>query len=199
MLAKNHKGYDLQCSVAKPQMPCLGAAIQREPNFFQSTFILEYEHIKKLLVASEYLNGAEFIDSNDLLKRARTIDALIGIPLQTDLVPDLIMAQDLPLDSATLLFSVLAVGAVLCGEYQYGRFCFEVATKLARRFIGPPSFDVCLAYFLQHGYVLHTGSSTHARTMVAQTVQACHDLALHNASHGVEGLHLYLLVYMADQ
>lgn len=124
---------------------------------------------------------------------------VVDTPLDHSQFTDRVLKKDIPCDVLCLLFSALALGAALSGEAEYGRFCFHVSTALAERFVGSPSLDLCLSYFLQHGYVLRAGSSTHARALVAQTVQACHDLALPYASHSVRGLHLYLLVYMADQ
>jgi hypothetical protein len=135
----------------------------------------------------------------ELRQRFNSLDTLVGIPLKSDFVPDLVIAQDLSLDAATIIFSALALGAVRSGETNYGRFCFGASTALAKRCVGPSSFDLCLAYFLQHQYVIHAGTLNHARTIVAQTVQACHDLALQNGTCGVRGIHFYLMVYMTDQ
>jgi hypothetical protein len=160
---------------------------------------LDYEHIGKLLLVIERFNGPDLVNAAELLEKFSSLDTLIGIPLKPDLVPQLFMVQDLPLDTATALFSALALGAILSGETDYGRFCYDASTALASRCVGFPSFDLCLAYFLNHWYVLRAGTSNHARTIVAQTVQTYHDLSLHNGSCGVRGLHLYLFVYWSDQ
>lgn len=163
------------------------------------SYTLNYEHIGMLLMVVERFNGPDLVNVAELLENFSSLDTLIGIPLKPDLVPQLVMAQDLPIDTATALFSALALGAVLSGETYYGRFCFDVSTTLSNRGVSLPSFDLCLAYFLYHWYLLRAGTSTQARKTVAQTVQTCRDLALHKASCGVRGFHLYLLVYLTDQ
>lgn len=199
-LANEQVGYNLQCSLLEPQLLDQETATGfRENPYSHISVLLDLELINMLLAAFERFNRADLVDPDELLTAGRSILPLFNEPLEASQFTDLAAKQDLPLDALSSFFSALALGAVLSRESKSGRFCFNVSTTLAERYTGSPSLNLCLAYFLQHSFVLRAGTSTHARALIAQTVQACHDVRLHHASHGVRGLHLYLLVYMADQ
>ena len=139
------------------------------------------------------------MDPSKLQAKGRDVLRLVNLPFEVDDLPDLLASHNLAFDATSLFFSALAVGALLSGQRHQAYNFFTMSTVAAERFVESPSYDLCLAYFLHHSYVVRAGTSTRARAMVAQCVQACHDLKLHHASYGVQGLHLYLLVYMADQ
>lgn len=105
----------------------------------------------------------------------------------------------LPCDSIGLVFAALALGAVAGGEFGHGRFYFGISTEMVKHFVGQPTLDLCLAYFLQHVFALRSGTSNYAQGIMAQAVQIANGLGLYDNSHGIQGLQLYLLIYMADQ
>lgn len=107
--------------------------------------------------------------------------------------------QRLPCDAIGLVFASLALGAVASGDFGHGRFYFGVSTELVKHFVGQPTLELCLTYFLQHVFALRLGTSNYAQGIMAQAVQIANGLGLHDNSHGIPGLQLYLLIYMADQ
>lgn len=110
-----------------------------------------------------------------------------------------VTTTSLPLDTIALIFAALALGAVATGEPGHGRFYFGVSTEMVKHFVGAPTLDLCLAYFLQHLFALRSGTSNYAQGIMAQAIQIAHGLGLHENSHGIRGLQLFLLIYMADQ
>lgn len=105
----------------------------------------------------------------------------------------------LPCDAIGLVFAALALGAVASGEFGHGRFYFGISTEMVKHFVGQPTLELCLAYFLQHVFALRLGTSNYAQGIMAQAVQIANGLGLYDNSHGIQGLQLYLLIYMADQ
>jgi hypothetical protein len=70
---------------------------------------------------------------------------------------------------------------------------------MAERFVGRPTFDLCLMYLVQHMFAFRVGTSHYAQGMIAHAVRIAHDLDLQQGSMGIAGLQLYLLLYMSDQ
>lgn len=105
----------------------------------------------------------------------------------------------MPVDSIALIFAALALGAVATGDIGHGCFYFGVSTEMVKHFVDRPTLDLCLVYFLQHTFALRSGTSNYAQGIMAHAIQVSHGLGLHKSSHGIRGLQLFLLLYMADQ
>lgn len=105
----------------------------------------------------------------------------------------------MPVDSIALIFAALALGAVATGDIGHGCFYFGVSTEMVKHFVDRPTLDLCLVYFLQHTFALRSGTSNYAQGIMAHAIQISHGLGLHENSHGIRGLQLFLLIYMADQ
>lgn len=105
----------------------------------------------------------------------------------------------LPADSIALVFAAIAFGAVATNRLDHGKSYFSISTETLKHFVGQPTMDLCLALFLQHVFAIRTGTSNYAQGIIAQVIQVGHELGLHRGDHGIRGLQLYLLIYMADQ
>lgn len=103
-------------------------------------------------------------------------------------------------DCLALAFAVIALGSVAVGELTLGSSFFDISTELVKHCVGCPTLATCLVNYLHYMFLLHIGAtSNHARGFVIQAIQYAHDLRLQHKSHGIRGLRLYLLLYMADQ
>jgi hypothetical protein len=141
---------------------------------------------------------AHLIDIDELHNTARKhIEYLAALSFSIARVTGIPLC--LPADTVALIFATVAIGAVATGELSHGQFYFDISIEMAKHFVGRATLDLCLACFLQHVFALRTGTSNHARSIIAHAIQNAHDLGLHHNSHGTRGLRLYLLIYMADQ
>lgn len=110
-----------------------------------------------------------------------------------------IARNSLPVDSIALVFAALALGACATADLSHGVFFFSMSSEIVKHFVGHPTLDLCVAYFLQHVFALRSGTSNYAQGIIAQAVQAGQALGLHENSCGIMGCELFLLIYMADQ
>lgn len=111
----------------------------------------------------------------------------------------LLTRTHLPADTIALLFAALALGAVATGEFRHGLFYFEVSTEMVKYFVGQPTLDLCISYYLQHLLALRSGTSNYAQGIISQAIHVARALGLQRNSHGNRGLLLFLLIYMGDQ
>lgn len=109
----------------------------------------------------------------------------------------------LPIDSLALLFASLALGCALQSyDFDAAYSFFNISTELLEEYTERSSLDLVSAYFMQHLFILKTGSSNRARGIIGQAIQAAHDLGIHKGSPSLDKLQtvrLYLLLYFADQ
>jgi hypothetical protein len=103
------------------------------------------------------------------------------------------------LDYVALLYAALSLGALSTGATNLSAVWHDISIATSSYFVGPPTLDLCLSCFLQHMYALRTGTSNLARGFMVQAISHAHDLSLQQNFHGIRGLQLYLLLYMADQ
>jgi hypothetical protein len=109
----------------------------------------------------------------------------------------------LPIDSLAFFFASLALGCLLrCHDSDAAHSFFNISTGLLEEYTERSSLDLVSAHFMQHLFILRTGSSNRAKGIVVQAIQAAHDLGIHKgarSSHGLQPIRLYLLLYFADQ
>jgi len=105
----------------------------------------------------------------------------------------------LPVDMLASVFAALALGAVATGEPGHSRFYLGVSTEMVKYFVGQPTLNLCLSYFLQHLLALRSGTSNYAQGIIFQAIHVARALGLQQNSHGNRGLLLFSLIYMADQ
>lgn len=198
-------GYILICALVEPSLcepratgSSLSSLVQLDTS---SPLPLSSAQTWKLLTNFQKFMGwqdAQLVDVEHLQAVARTfIDQL------QDLSPSVVLmtvtAHRLPLDAVALMFGAFALGAVATGEISHGRIYFNVSTELVKHYVGQSTLELCLAYFLQHVFALRIGTLNYAQSIIAQAIQIAHDLDIQRNRHGVQGLQLYLLIYMADQ
>ncbi|KAF7191008.1 hypothetical protein HII31_07632 [Pseudocercospora fuligena] len=103
------------------------------------------------------------------------------------------------LDSFALLLAAIALGSVALGCLDHGQFYSRISAEVVKHFEGRATLDLCLAYFLQHVFALRSGTSDDVQSILTSAIGTAHELCLHHKAHGIRGLQLYLLIYMADQ
>lgn len=104
-------------------------------------------------------------------------------------------------DQVALLYAVLALAALSRGHMTDSAALSEELDRTIGLYSGPPTFHLCLAMYLQHVYVLATGTLNRARSVITNTIQIAHDISLYKmrSAHDIRGLQLYLLILLADQ
>jgi hypothetical protein len=111
------------------------------------------------------------------------------------------------LDGLALAFAALAFSALIYKAFNESNFevplaFLELSMKTAEDYVGPPTLNLVLASFLQHICVLRTGTSNRCRALIAQAVQAAHDIGINRCGSSHNPLHtarLYLALYFTDQ
>nr|POF26034.1 hypothetical protein CFP56_22182 [Quercus suber] len=195
------KGYVMTCALSEPlslSKPPL-SAIELIDQHIQRP--LQPERLWELLMGFQRLIGwqdAKLLDVQELHVTACTYAEHL-LDLSPNGVRASAITEQFPLDSVALMFVALALGAIATGELSHGQTLFEISTEVVKHFAGSPSMQLCLAYYLQHMFALRIGTSNYQQGIIAQTVQTAHDLGLHRNTYGVQGLKLFLIVYMADQ
>ena len=103
---------------------------------------------------------------------------------------------------APLAFSALTSEAFNDNNVEVPLAFLELSMKSAEDYVGPPTLNLVLASFLQHICVLRTGTSNRCRALIAQAVQAAHDIGINRSrpSHNpLQTARLYLALYFTDQ
>ncbi|KAK7903301.1 hypothetical protein LTR67_001319 [Exophiala xenobiotica] len=108
---------------------------------------------------------------------------------------------DLPLDRLGLLFAALALHNLSCPDDRVATALFDTSTRITNEYAGESTIDLVLTLFIQHMYVLRTGTANRSRGLLAQSVQTAHDLGIHLGSYdnASRSLWLYLILCFADQ
>ncbi|KAJ9494233.1 hypothetical protein H2202_010294 [Exophiala xenobiotica] len=108
---------------------------------------------------------------------------------------------DLPLDRLGLLFAALALHNLSCPDDRVATALFDTSTRITNEYAGESTIDLVLTLFIQHMYVLRTGTANRSRGLLAQSVQTAHDLGIHLGSYDnpSRSLWLYLILCFADQ
>lgn len=198
-------GYKFDCALVEPPS-CRPWAAGTSISLLSQSDVdapppLSSPQVWYLLTAFRKLMGwqdAKIVDVNELDATARK-HLEPSLDLSPSEVSMVVTRNRFPVDSIALIFAALALGAVATGEFGHGRFYFGVSTEMVKHFVGRPTLDLCITYFLQHVFALRSGTSNYAQGIMAQAVQVAHDLGLQENSHGIRGLQLFLLIYMADQ
>lgn len=197
--------YVLSCALLEPSSCETEAVTSSSPLVAQpgagSPLPLSPTRAWSLLTAFQKFMGwqdADLVDIEDLHATACTCTEhlLDSVP---SVVSRTIASQRLPADSVALMFSALALGAVASSDFGHGRFYFDISTEVVKHSVGHATLELCLAFFLQHAFALRVGTLNYAQTIIRQAIQGAHDLELHHNKCGIQGLQLYLLIYMADQ
>ena len=199
------RGYVLSCTLAEPPSSSpnsLSSLIPSiEQNDAQPASPLDVAEIWKLLVAFRKFMGwqdAMLVDIEDLHAVASSHIQHLREPTSAAM-STMVTRHALPADTSALIFVAMSLGAVANADFKRGCFCFDVSIELVKQFVGQPTLHLCVAYFLQHTFALRAGTTNYAQGIVVQAIQVAHDLGLHRNLYGVQGLQIYLLIYMADQ
>lgn len=198
-ILRKQYGHIFDCELSEPRgqpllVPPEGSPVSPPPP-------LEAAYIGTLLRAFHGLmgwQGAKLADINALHMRASSdLTHLSGISLST--IAAIATAQPAPVDFIALLFVCMALGSVATGALGHARVYFDISTEAVRYFVGRSTLELCLACYLQHVFALRAETSNYARGFIVQAIHHANDLRLGENAHGVRGLHLYLIIYLADQ
>lgn len=115
------------------------------------------------------------------------------------------LGEMVPLDWVGLLYAILAFCCLTTHPNSRTNTRIHELLKTSKQLLdtytGQVSLEVATALFLLHLVVIAIGSTNHAKSLIGQTVQACHELKLNRLRKDKttsRGTWLYLLVYMAD-
>lgn len=193
-------GYTMVCALIEPAL-CGSEAQSNSSNGSELSATLDSTQAWDLFVKFHKFMSWQDANLVDLLKLHNTACTIIesSSTLSTSAVIMTATVSHSPLDSVALVFAALALGAVASGDIVNGRLYFDISTEVTKHFVGKSTLDLCVADFLQHVFALRVGTSNYAQNIISQAIQHAHDLGLHRNSRGIQGLQLYLLIYMADQ
>lgn len=193
-------GYTMDCAMIEPAL-CGSEARSNSSDGSELSATLTLTQAWDLLVKFQKFMSWQDANLVDLVKLHNTACTIIesSSTLSTSAVIMTATVSHSPLDSVALVFAALALGAVAGGDIVNGRLYFDISIEVTKHFIGKSTLDLCLADFLQHVFALRVGTSNYAQNIISQAIQHAHDLGLHRNSRGIQGLQLYLLIYMADQ
>ncbi|KIW21508.1 hypothetical protein PV08_02088 [Exophiala spinifera] len=198
--------YEFDCPLIEPQSckpgPANGCgALHQDFDDDRPQLPLSSMQVRHLLQCSAKFLGFRdpgLVDVEELHAVSRLyLDTLVDLSPRG--ISMMLTRTRLPVDTIALIFAALALGAVASGELGSGRFYFGVSTDMVKYFVGQPTLNLCLSYFLQHLLALRSGTSYYAQGMISQAIYVAHELGLQQNSHGDRGLLLFLLIYMADQ
>jgi hypothetical protein len=127
-----------------------------------------------------------------------TID-MHNIELQNIHLSGIPTTHTLPFDAVALVFAAFSLGAAHEGLFENARFYFDISIRMVEHHAGQATLDLCLTYLMQHMSALRMGTSNYAQGIITRAVEVAHDLHLQHGRQGVQGLQLYMLIYMADQ
>nr|POF13028.1 hypothetical protein CFP56_10176 [Quercus suber] len=196
-----YEGYVMKCALVEPPSTFMPSFPFNEHSGTALQGPIESRQLWDVLMAFQKLMGWQDAKLLDILELHATACTYTEHVL--DLTPNAVMASlatiQCPLDSIALVFVALALGSIATGELSHGQCFFNISTEVVKHFAGSPTVELCLGYYLQHVFALRTGTSNYQQGIIAQAVQTAHDLGLHRNAHGVQGLKLFLIIYMADQ
>jgi hypothetical protein len=198
----NGAGYAFDCALIEPQSGrSPDASVPSQDIDARPKLPLSPTQARFLIQRSAKLLGwrsSQMVDVEELYDAA--VDHLMALTdLSTRGIAVLLTRIRLPVDTIALVFAAFSLGAIATAETGHGRFYFDVSTEMVKYFVGPPTLNLCLSYFLQHLLALRFGTSNYAQGIISQAIHIAHTLGLQQQSHGSRGLLLFLLIYMADQ
>ncbi|KAK4498621.1 hypothetical protein PRZ48_011280 [Zasmidium cellare] len=201
-LLQSREGYALKCALVEPPScrpgGIAGSAVSQPANAPPPLTLPQAWGLLKSFRKFMGFQDTKLVDIEELHGSVRNhLDSMQGLTPSN--ASAILSTRRLPSDSIGLVCAALALGAVASGEFGHGRFYFAISTELVKHFVGQPTLELCLAYYLQHVFALRSGTSNYAQGIMAQAVQIANGLGLYDNSYGVQGLQLYLLIYMADQ
>ena len=198
-------GYVLACDLREPSLgTSFGSNIETHlaPSEQQRLKLQGSLNVDELFDAFQGLIGWSGLDLVSVTHLKATIAPVYSIlPQMTPLDAYLYIVRDnIAPDGLALAFAAIALGSIAVGELSLGSLFFGISTELVKHCVGCPTLATCLVNYLHYMVSLHIGAtSNHARGFVIQAIQYAHDLRLQQGSHGIRGLEIYLLLYMADQ
>lgn len=199
-------GQKLECNLPEPKSPGVGKIRQRSDTSvvgnIESTTSINQQQAESLITAlADDLGQIQSVDIPHLFSTSQAFfDRLCP---RTCLGETNLSTLDLPIDSLAFLFASLALACVMrCHNFNAAYSFFHISVELLEEYTDRSSLDLVSAYFMQHLFILRTGSSNRAKSVIVQAIQAAHDLGIHKgarSSHGLQHVRLYLLLYFADQ
>lgn len=106
------------------------------------------------------------------------------------------------LDDLALAFATLTFGGFMENNADVSLAFLELSMKAAEGYVGQPTLNLALAIFLQHVCVLRIGTSNRSRALIAQAIQAAHDIGINRRGRSnspLQTARLYLVLYFMDQ
>ncbi|GFF31187.1 hypothetical protein IFM46972_03152, partial [Aspergillus udagawae] len=203
--------YDFTCHLIEPRRSRLNKVVppNLQPQANSTTVLsdLDLQKIQHMIGSMEQLKDTP-IDLVDLSQVQSSIASFfMDSSADTTIEKIDVGSTSARLDGLALAFAALAFSALIYKAFNESNFevplaFLELSMKTAEDYVGPPTLNLVLASFLQHICVLRTGTSNRCRALIAQAVQAAHDIGINRCGSSHNPLHtarLYLALYFTDQ
>ncbi|KAE8352450.1 hypothetical protein BDV28DRAFT_135097 [Aspergillus coremiiformis] len=114
-----------------------------------------------------------------------------------------LVSLNIPLDRICLLLSALGLCCIYPKQTDKNASTYFLGSRyLLKHHAVKPSLDLCIAFYLQHLYLLKTGPDNQDTTALAMAIHTAHDLKINereSADSDTLPARLYLFLYFHDQ
>ena len=148
-------------------------------------------------VATSFGPFNELLDKSQLLEDGR--DLFHQLPRNSRLDTVYLPPGNIPLDRVSLLFATLALFNLSKPSHSICSAFLDLSISMVELYADRSTFELALAIFMQHSCVLRTGTASRSRALIHQAIQVAQEAGLHKNRLDTRGLHLYIILYFADQ